>query len=127
MAKSTFVLVVISLGLLFACAIEATEKKLQDETNSLLWSRSSQGLTFGMLPKGQTPPSAPSKGQTPPTPPKSQSLVFTMLPKGQTPPSAPSKGQTPPTPPKSQRLIFAMLPKKFPIPPSGPSRPPKSV
>lgn len=86
MEKSTFVLVVISFCLLFACVIEATEKNLQDETSGLLWSRrpadADKPATVG--PKAWSP---------------SQRMIFRMLPKNvPIPPSGPSRGESPPTP-----------------------------
>ncbi|CAH8269813.1 unnamed protein product [Arabidopsis lyrata] len=98
MAKSTFVLVVISFGLLFACVIGNTEKNLHRETNSLLWSRpSARGLD-------DSPPQGPHKptmfGLKPWSP--SQRVVFRMLPKNvPIPPSGPSRKETPPSPPRS--------------------------
>lgn len=94
MAKSTYVLVVISFGLLFACVIGTT----QDETSRLLWSRPwARGLA-------DSPPQDPHKptifGLKPWSP--SQRLIFRMLPKNvPIPPSGPSRKETPPSPPRS--------------------------
>ncbi|CAG7891111.1 hypothetical protein BRARA_B00056 [Brassica rapa] len=95
MAKSTFFLVVISFGLLFACVIDATEKNFQDETSHLLWPRK---LLIGPAdPPTRGPHKAAIVGIKPWSP--SQRLVFGMLPKNvPIPPSGPSRGETPPTP-----------------------------
>ncbi|CAH8371137.1 unnamed protein product [Eruca vesicaria subsp. sativa] len=95
MEKSSFLLVVISCGLLFACVIEATEKNFQDETSHVLGPRK---LLRG---PADSPPRGPHKptmvGVKPWSP--SQRLVFRMLPKYvPIPPSGPSRGETPPLP-----------------------------
>ncbi|CAH8371140.1 unnamed protein product [Eruca vesicaria subsp. sativa] len=95
MEKSSFFLVVISFGLLFACVIEATGIDFQDETSHVLWPRK--------LLRGQAypPPRGSDKaamvGVKPWSP--SQRLVFRMLPKNvPIPPSGPSG---PPSPPRT--------------------------
>lgn len=92
MDKSSFLLVVISFGLLFACVIEATEKNFQDETSHLLWPRK-------MFRGEADPPRGPHKGAIVGVKPwsPSQRLVFGMLPKNvPIPPSGPSRGESPP-------------------------------
>ncbi|KAJ0234915.1 hypothetical protein HA466_0270290 [Hirschfeldia incana] len=89
MEKSTFLFVVISFGLLFACVIEATEKNIQEETSHLLWPRK-------LLRGPADPPRGPHKAVTDSVKPApwspSQRLVFRMLPKNvPIPPSGPSR------------------------------------
>ncbi|VVB12971.1 unnamed protein product [Arabis nemorensis] len=95
MEKSTFVLVVISFGLLFAChVIEATEKNLEDETSGSLWSRPL--LRADPPSQGPHKPAMISSKLLSP----SQRVFFSMLPKNvPIPPSAPSRGETPWAPP----------------------------
>ena len=94
MAKSTFLLVVISFGLLFACVIHATEKNFQDETSHLLWHR--KLLRRQTVPPPRDPHKTAIVSIKPWSP--SQRLVFGMLPKNiPIPPSGPSRGETPPS------------------------------